>query len=399
MYHSQAMSALRDSPGRYMFTRWPWRSAAYLAFGAVFWWLSLMSSVLVLPLPYWAHALARAERRLVRLAGFRPIPGPPARSGLPGLHELRLWREVAFTLVHILFGLISFMTLIITATLIFAGIVAVFVLTGVETSLMREPSGAPALVVLSAVLVIVSPYLFTLLAYGQGALATALLSPRMEELQSQVVSLARANIAELERFESERQRIERDLHDGTQQHLATATMRLGMLELELRDALRPGPEQSSVLESLEAVRRETELGLDTLRDIVHGLRPRTLIDDGLGTALRELARRVPVRITVDAEGVGRFALPVESSLYYIASEAVTNAIKHAQPDHIHIELAESLDRIMLTVSDDGLGGADPVHGTGMVGMYERASLLSGELIFDSPPGGPTRILVDIPRPR
>ena len=260
MYHSQAMSALRDSPGRYMFTRWPWRSAAYLAFGAVFWWLSLMSSVLVLPLPYWAHALARAERRLVRLAGFRPIPGPPARSGLPGLHELRLWREVAFTLVHILFGLISFMTLIITATLIFAGIVAVFVLAGVETSLMREPSGAPALVVLSAVLVIVSPYLFTLLAYGQGALATALLSPRMEELQSQVVSLARANIAELERFESERQRIERDLHDGTQQHLATATMRLGMLELELRDALRPGPEQSSVLESLEAVRREDRAG-------------------------------------------------------------------------------------------------------------------------------------------
>ncbi|WP_371780278.1 sensor histidine kinase [Streptosporangium subroseum] len=398
MYHSQAISALRSSPVRFLLTRWPWRSLAYLTIGAMFWVVGLVASALIVTLPYWAHRLAAAERRLVRLAGFRPIPGPPPGAEMPRLHEPLLWREVAFALAHILIGMLSFITLVVAVTMVFSAILAVFVLAGVDMPLVENPPQAPFLLPLGAVTAVATPYVFTLLAYVQGALATALLSPRVEELQTQVTSLARANIAELDRFESERQRIERDLHDGTQQHLATSAMRLGMLELELRETIPPGPEQGSALESLEAVRRESELALDTLRDIVHGLRPRTLIDDGLGAALQELARRVPIRTTVDAEGIGRFSLPVESSLYYIASEAVTNAIKHATPDHIHIELAATFDRIMLTVSDDGLGGANSAHGTGMVGMYERTSLLSGELIIESPPGGPTRITADIPRP-
>ncbi|MEU7852508.1 histidine kinase [Nonomuraea sp. NPDC049141] len=332
------------------------------------------------------------------LAGFRPIPARPPGAGLPGPREPMLWREIAFALAHMLIGLFSFVALITGACLVFAGTEGVLALSGLDRPLVRNPSQAPVLVLIGLLVVVASPYVVTLAAYVQGALATALLSPRVEELQTQVASLARASIAEMDRFEGERQRIERDLHDGTQQHLATAAMRLGMLELEVRETFPPGPEQDSALESLEAVRRENELALDTLRDVVHGLRPRTLIDDGLGTALRELARRVPIRTTVDAESVGRFALPVESSLYYIASEAVTNAIKHATPDHIHIELAQSYERITLTVSDNGLGGANSAHGTGMVGMYERAALLSGELIVDSPPCGPTRIIADIPRP-
>ncbi|AWS40265.1 sensor domain-containing protein [Streptosporangium sp. 'caverna'] len=398
MYHSAALAALRNSPVRFWFTRWPWTSLAYLAIGAILWIFTLPAFTFIGTIPYWARWIATAERRRVRLAGFRPIPGRPPGAGIPGLQEPLLWREIAFALAHMLIGLFSFVALITGTVLVFAAIVAVFVLAGMDTPLIQNPSQAPLLVLVGLLIVVASPYAVTLLAYVQGALATALLSPRAEELQTQVASLARANIAELDRFEGERQRIERDLHDGTQQHLATSAMRLGMLELDVRETFPPGPEQDSALESLEAVRRETELALDTLRDVVHGLRPRTLIDDGLGAALRELARRVPINATVDAEGVGRFALPVESSLYYIASEAVTNAIKHATPDHIHIELAATFDRIMLTVSDDGLGGANSAHGTGMVGMYERTSLLSGELIVDSPPGGPTRIIADIPRP-
>ncbi|MEU5860066.1 sensor histidine kinase [Nonomuraea sp. NPDC047529] len=398
MYESAALAALRSSPVRFWFTRWPWMSLKYLAIGAALCLATLLAFTFIGTIPYWVHWLATAERRWVRLAGFRPIPSRPPGAGLPGLQEPLLWREIAFALAHMLIGWVSFVALLAGPVLVFAAMVSVFVLAGVDVPLMREPSQAPLLALVGLLIVVASPYVVTLAAYAQGALAMALLSPRAEELQAQVASLARANIAELERFEGERQRIERDLHDGTQQHLATSAMRLGMLELEVREMLPPGPEQDSALESLEAVRRENELALDTLRDVVHGLRPRTLIDDGLGAALRELARRVPVKTTVDAEGVGRFSLPVESSLYYIASEAVTNAIKHATPDHIHIELAETSDRIRLTVSDDGLGGANSAHGTGMVGMYERAVLLSGELIVDSPPAGPTRIIADIPRP-
>ncbi|WP_329081044.1 sensor histidine kinase [Streptosporangium sp. NBC_01469] len=398
MYHSAALAALRNSPVRFWFTRWPWTSLAYLAIGAMLWVFTLMAFALIGTIPYWARWIATVERRWVRLAGFRPIPGRPPGAGVPDLQEPVLWREIAFALAHMLIGAFSSVALITGTAMVFAAIVAVFVLAGVDTPLLPNPSQAPFLALVGLLIVVASPYAVTLAAYVQGALATALLSPRVEELQTQVASLARANIAELDRFEGERQRIERDLHDGTQQHLATSAMRLGMLELEVRETFPPGPEQDSALESLEAVRRENELALDTLRDVVHGLRPRTLIDDGLGAALRELARRVPINTTVDAEGVGRFALPVESSLYYIASEAVTNAIKHATPDHIHIELAQSHDRITLTVSDNGLGGANSAHGTGMVGMYERAALLSGELIVDSPPGGPTGIIADIPRP-
>ncbi|MEV0611944.1 sensor histidine kinase [Nonomuraea sp. NPDC050404] len=397
MYHSAALTALRDSPVRFWFTRWPWMSLAYLAIGGLLWVPTLLAFALIGTIPYWAHALAIAERRLVRLAGYRPIPG--RRRGLPGLQEPMLWREIAFALAHMLIGLFSFVLLVVASALVVAGFMAVFLMAGVDAPLGRNHAD-PALLVLSgAVILIAAPYVGTLLAYVKGALATVLLSPRVEELQTQVTSLARAKIAELDRFEGERQRIERDLHDGTQQHLATSAMRLGMLELEVRESFPPGPAQDSALESLEAVRRENELALDTLRDVVHGLRPRTLIDDGLGAALRELARRVPILATVDVEGAGRLPLPVESSLYYIASEAVTNAIKHATPDHLHIELAQTATRIMLTVSDDGLGGANSARGTGMVGMYERAALLSGELIVDSPPGGPTRIVADIPRPR
>ncbi|MFI7105020.1 sensor domain-containing protein [Nonomuraea sp. NPDC050227] len=396
MHQSAALTALRRSPIRFPFTRWPWMSLMYLSIGAALWLVTVLAFAFIGTIPYWAHGLANAERRLVRLAGYRPIAG--RSPGLPGLQEPVLWREVSYALAHMLIGFISFVMLIVIAVLVFTGVIAMLVMAGVDAPLSPNHTELPLLALLGVVLLVVSPYVVTLLASVQGALATALLSPRVEELQTQVASLARANIAELDRFEGERQRIERDLHDGTQQHLATSAMRLGMLELEVREMFPPGPKQDSALESLEAVRRENELALDTLRDVVHGLRPRTLIDDGLGAALRELARRVPIKTTVDAEGVGRFSLPVESSLYYIASEAVTNAIKHATPDHIHIELAQTSDRIRLTVSDDGLGGANSAHGTGMVGMYERAVLLSGELIIDSPPAGPTRITVDIPRP-
>ncbi|WP_049575516.1 sensor histidine kinase [Nonomuraea sp. SBT364] len=397
---SNAWSALRGSPFRFLTSRWPWRSLAYTLVHAVLWVPALAAVSLPLLFPFWAAFLARIERRMVRLAGFEAIPGEPRRRGLARLQQPMLWREVAFALVQVVTGLLSIVFLAVAGAMSAIWMVVAFaVLTGIEWQQRPEPHELVLVTLASLAATVALPYVSTLLTYGQSFLATTLLSPRVEELQSQVTSLARANIAELDRFEGERQRIERDLHDGTQQHLATAAMRLGMLELELRESIPAGPAQTAALESLEAVRRETELALDTLRDIVHGLRPRTLIDDGLGAALRELGHRMPVSATVEADGVGRLPLPVESSLYYIASEAVTNAVKHAYPERIRIELAAPGDRIVMTITDDGLGGASSARGTGIVGMYERATMLSGDLLVDSPPGGPTRIVADIPRPR
>ncbi|MFB4290969.1 histidine kinase [Nonomuraea sp. ATR24] len=397
---SNAWSALRGSPFRFLTSRWPWRGLVYTLVHALLWAPGVVAVSLPLLFPFWAAYVARIERRMVRLAGFEAIPRPSGPGGLARLQQPMFWREVAFAVVQLATGLLSVVFLAVAAALsVLWVVVALVVFTAIEWQTRPEPLELTLALAASLLATVALPYVSTLLACGQSFLATMLLSPRMDELQSQVTSLARANIAELERFEGERQRIERDLHDGTQQHLATAAMRLGMLELELRESIPAGPKQDAALESLEAVRRENELALDTLRDVVHGLRPRTLIDDGLGAALRELGHRMPVPATVEADGVGRLPLPVESSLYYIASEAVANAVKHAMPDRIHVTLAAPGDRIVLTVTDDGLGGASSARGTGIVGMYERAAMLSGDLVVDSPPGGPTRVVADIPRPR
>ena len=187
-----------------------------------------------------------------------------------------------------------------------------------------------------------------------------------------------------------RRLIERDLHDGTQQRLVA-------LALHLRVAESAVPRELD--EPRQIIRRvENELGgvMDELREIARGIHPGIVSEGGLAPALKTLARRsaVPVELDVRAD----VALPerVEVAAYYVVSEALTNAAKHARASVVHVAVRERDDMLNVCVRDDGRGGADPTRGSGLLGLKDRAEAIGGTLSFESVPGVGTSLYVQLP---
>jgi signal transduction histidine kinase len=203
------------------------------------------------------------------------------------------------------------------------------------------------------------------------------------------VSASRARISAA--GDETRKRIERDLHDGVQQSLVS-------LGLQLRAAQATVPPQfgelrgefSRIVEGLTSV-------LDELREISHGIHPAILSEGGLQPALRMLARRSAVPVDLDLCAERRLPQPVEVAAYYVASEALTNAAKHAHASVVKLEL-DTRDAILrLAIRDDGVGGADP-RGSGLVGLRDRIDAVGGTLTVSSNSGGGTHIHAEIPLP-
>jgi signal transduction histidine kinase len=190
-----------------------------------------------------------------------------------------------------------------------------------------------------------------------------------------------------------RRRIERDLHDGTQQRLVS----LG-LELRAAEALA-SPEQTDLRAELSNAMRSLTSAVEELQEISRGIHPAILSRGGLGPALKSLARRssVPVELHLD---VGR-RLPehVEVASYYVVSEALANAAKHARASALRVDAGAENGVVRLSISDDGVGGADPAAGSGLVGLKDRVEALGGELRISSPAGQGTALDATIPIPR
>ncbi len=185
----------------------------------------------------------------------------------------------------------------------------------------------------------------------------------------------------------ERRRLERDLHDGAQQQLVAIGLDLRHLQAELD----PG---SPVERQLDASVGRLGGAIRELRELAHGVRPASL-DSGLATALAELAGRAPVRTVLDVTGE-RFAVDVETAAYFVVSEALANALKHATPAVIEV-LADRVDgRLVVVVTDDGAGGATAGRGSGLTGLSDRLAALGGTLTVDSPPTGGTRVTAELP---
>src|SRR5689334_24268811 len=187
-----------------------------------------------------------------------------------------------------------------------------------------------------------------------------------------------------------RRRIERDLHDGTQQRLVS-------LGLELRLAQGMVPAELPGLEA-EIGRVVGELNgvVEDLREIARGIHPVILSEGGLGPALRTLARRAAVPVELDVPALGRLPEPVEVAAYYVVSEALTNATRHAHASVVCVAAEERGDSLRLSIRDDGAGDADPARGSGLIGLRDRAEALGGSLEVSSPPGEGTFILVLLP---
>jgi signal transduction histidine kinase len=187
-----------------------------------------------------------------------------------------------------------------------------------------------------------------------------------------------------------RRRIGRDLHDGAQQRLVS-------LGLELRGAQAMVPPQLGELAGrLARMADELASASDELQEICRGLHPAVLSAGGLEPALGALGRRSALPVKLDLHAVGRLPEPVEVAAYYAVSEALTNAAKHAAASVVHVALEARDTTVTLVIHDDGIGGADPARGSGLVGLRDRIEALGGTLEVTSPPGHGTTVLIELP---
>jgi PAS domain S-box-containing protein len=188
----------------------------------------------------------------------------------------------------------------------------------------------------------------------------------------------------------ERRRLERNLHDGAQQRLVT-------LALSLRLALgRLDSDPAAVREALVGAGEELALALEELRELARGLHPAVLSDRGLRAAVESLAGRVPVPVEIEDIPNERLPEPVEAAAYYLIAEALTNVAKYAQASTVRVGIAATDGKVVVDVSDDGVGGADAAAGSGLRGLADRVEALGGSLDVVSPPGSGTSLRAEIP---
>jgi signal transduction histidine kinase len=187
-----------------------------------------------------------------------------------------------------------------------------------------------------------------------------------------------------------RRRIERDLHDGAQQQLVSLALQLRAVQATVPEEFEQHrSELSQVVEGLVGV-------LDDLREIALGIHPAALSEGGLVPALKTLARRSPIPVEVDIRLDARLPDTVEVTAYYVVSEALTNAAKHARASRVEVAAAVDGDVLRISVRDDGRGGADPGGGSGLVGLRDRVEAIRGTMRLRSPAGGGTLLSATLP---
>jgi signal transduction histidine kinase len=203
--------------------------------------------------------------------------------------------------------------------------------------------------------------------------------------------LRRSRARIVEAADAERRRLERDLHDGAQQRLVTLSLALRSARRDLGDDRAP-----DVARALDAASDELKAGIEELRELAQGIHPAVLTETGLAGALPGLADRSAIPTVVTSAVDRRFAPSVEAAAYFVASEALANAAKHAAASHASITAELRGGTLVLAVRDDGQGGADPSRGSGLVGLADRVAALGGELRIESAPGAGTTVSATIP---
>jgi signal transduction histidine kinase len=191
--------------------------------------------------------------------------------------------------------------------------------------------------------------------------------------------------------DEERRRLERDLHDGAQQRLATALVAMSMLREDLE---RDRPESAD--RALGEAYQQLTQGLAELRDLARGIHPAIVSDSGLAAAVESLIEVAPVKVALDLQVTGRLPAAVETTGYFMVSEALANVTKHAGAASARVTIGVQQGRLLLEVADDGVGGADPARGSGLRGLEDRLAALGGCLRIESPPLGGTRLLAELP---
>lgn len=421
----------------YLVSSWPWRSLAYLVStlplaGALGCGVSMVALpwlvvaqrlvtgrpvhgfvILLMPAGLAVAAavgvplsmgLAALERRRLGIVDRRPVVsghryvvGDPAMWLQARLTEGATWREVAYTAflgtaVPVLYGalgLLMALNVTLLASPWLAGSDEGPITIGIaEISSARQ--ALPYAIVGVAALPL-WPYLLGVVAAGQAAVARALLDSGHDSPAVREVAQSRARLVDA--YEAERRRIERDLHDHAQHRLTSLALQLGMAKLDV-------PADSPAAAAVERAHEQAKELMVVLRDIVRGIHPQVLTDLGLLGAVRELAAHLslPVTVTADPPELGQLPERVESAAYLVASEALTNVVKHSRATSAEVSLARTGNLLVVQVRDNGSGGADPARGTGLTGLADRVAAAGGRLLLSSPAGGPTVVRAELPCP-
>ncbi|MET7573323.1 ATP-binding protein [Streptomyces sp. NPDC005492] len=203
------------------------------------------------------------------------------------------------------------------------------------------------------------------------------------EVRAQLAEVRASRARIVEAGDEQRRRIEHDLHDGAQSRFVTALVTLRLARLQV--ANQPTLDQD-LAELLDGIAELMGEGMDQLRDLAHGIHPAVLSETGLVAALEMIAARSPCPVRVSATAVPELPRPLAATAYFVAAEAVTNALKHAHATAIAIDVRYEDGVLRLAVADDGVGGADPDSGTGLLGLRDRVAVFDGEMTVSSVPG-------------
>jgi len=367
-----------------------------------------------------ARALAGACRRLAGwLLGDQVAPPPPPRPGQGVVSRLsaRLgdgpgWRAMAYLLLKVPVALLEAYAVVVFWV---AGLVNLTYPFWWQSFRNHPPS-----VQLSPVAVItpfdwsgqghfqVATFPGTFAAFGAGAgmllaapwvtraVATAdrwlirgLLGPG--RLSQRLRDLEQTRALAVDDAAARLRRLERDLHDGAQIRLATLAMNLGMAKKKLGGV--PGTEEAGEL--VDAALQGARDALAELRELARGIHP-PVLDNGLADALATLAASSAIPAELAVSIPARPTPAIESIAYFCAAELLANAAKHSGANKIKIDISERSGLLVLEITDDGRGGADPARGSGLPGLAQRVAVVDGRLDIDSPPGGPTRVTIELP---
>ncbi|MFG2027194.1 sensor domain-containing protein [Streptomyces sp. NPDC048825] len=328
-----------------------------------------------------------------------PVASPSSgwKDRLGRLFGRRAWRELSFTVVMLLWAMgaggLVMMVLAAGLLLLLLPLLSPLLpdgssLLGVDigTVLGATSAGVAGLALLMAGLWLGRP-----LARAESDLAIRMLGAnQVDHLVRRMMDLEDSRSRMVDAAEQERQRIERDLHDGAQQRLLSVAMSLG----RAKSRFDQDPDKARRL--LTTAHEEAKAAMQELRDVTRGLHPAILTEQGMAPALAAIAARCPVPVELTVQLPERPSPRAEAVAYYVVSELLTNITKHAGADRATVKIYREDDLLRLRVSDDGIGGADADRGSGIHGLRDRVRAVDGHLTLSSPFGGPTVVDVTLP---
>jgi signal transduction histidine kinase len=333
-----------------------------------------------------------------------PAPEPPSgstftRDLIAAARSRYTWRQIAYHLAVAPVVALAEAAAVALAWSASLFLIAVPLLNKASNGTTRvgalphmDKSTAVAFGLSGIVLLFTTPWVARACAMIDETIGRAMLGPtRSEELARHVTSLTESRAGAVDAADTERRRLERDLHDGTQQRLVSMAMNLGLARATLTDV----PEEAR--EVIVRAHEEAKEALKELRDLVQGLHPAILNDRGLDAALSGIAARapLPVRLTV-TDPDRKYPATMEAVAFFVVSEALANVAKHSHATEAEVIVDATGDSLRVAITDNGLGGADPDGGTGLRGLAQRVASVDGRLRMSSPTGGPTVIIAELP---